>query len=124
MAKQALGLGTIANDNTGDTLRAGGDKINDNFSELYSALGNGTTLTVNVTNPAAGQVYVIMDLHSSPRIIQTLQLPSMSMETLSSPRLMEILTSLPTELVILLWVLVPLLALSLALTVQSTYRRQ
>ena len=56
MAKQALGLGTIANDNTGDTLRAGGDKINDNFSELYSALGNGTTLTVNVTNPAAGQV--------------------------------------------------------------------
>ena len=56
MAKQALDLGTAANDNTGDTLRAGGDKINDNFNELYSALGNGTTLTVNTTNPAAGQV--------------------------------------------------------------------
>ena len=56
MAKQALGLGTVANDNTGDTLRAGGDKINDNFDEIYSALGNGSTLTVNVTNPAAGQV--------------------------------------------------------------------
>ena len=53
MAKQALGLGTIANDNTGDTLRAGGDKINDNFDEIYAALGNGSTLTVNVTNPAA-----------------------------------------------------------------------
>ena len=56
MAKQALGLGTVANDNTGDTLRAGGDKINDNFDEIYSALGNGSSLTVNVTNPAAGQV--------------------------------------------------------------------
>ena len=52
MAKQALDLGTVANDNTGDTLRAGGDKINDNFNELYTALGNGTTLTVNTTNPA------------------------------------------------------------------------
>ncbi len=56
MAKQALGLGTSANDNTGDTLRAGGDKINDNFNEIYAALGNGSTLTVNVTNPATGQV--------------------------------------------------------------------
>ena len=31
-----------ANDNTGDTLRAGGDKINDNFTELYTAIGNGS----------------------------------------------------------------------------------
>ena len=56
MAKQALGLGSAANDNSGDTLRAGGDKINDNFTEIYGAIGNGTTLTLNVTNPAVGQV--------------------------------------------------------------------
>ena len=56
MSKQTLGLGTSANDNTGDTLRAGGDKINDNFNEIYSALGNGSTLQVNTTNPATGQV--------------------------------------------------------------------
>ena len=56
MAKQTLGLGTSANDNTGDTLRAGGDKINDNFNEIYAALGNGSTLQVNTTNPATGQV--------------------------------------------------------------------
>ena len=56
MAKQSLGLGNAANDNTGDTLRVGGDKINDNFDELYTALGNGTNLTVSVTNPAVGQV--------------------------------------------------------------------
>ena len=56
MAKQALNLGSTANDNTGDTLRGGGDKINDNFNELYTAIGNGSSLTVSVTNPAVGQV--------------------------------------------------------------------
>ena len=56
MAKQTLGLGSAANDNTGDTLRVGGDKINDNFNEIYTALGNGSTLQVDTTNPATGQV--------------------------------------------------------------------
>jgi hypothetical protein len=56
MAKQALNLGASANDNTGDTLRIGGDKINDNFNELYSALGNGVNLTVSLLNPSSGQV--------------------------------------------------------------------
>ena len=41
MSKQSLNIGTVANDNTGDTLRSGGDKINDNFNELYTAIGNG-----------------------------------------------------------------------------------
>ena len=45
MAKQTVGIGSSANDGSGDTLRAGADKINDNFSEVYAALGNGTTLT-------------------------------------------------------------------------------
>ena len=45
MAKQAVGIGSSANDGAGDTLRAGADKINDNFDEVYAALGNGTTLT-------------------------------------------------------------------------------
>jgi len=39
MTKQILDLGTTANDGTGDTLRSGGDKINDNFTELYTILG-------------------------------------------------------------------------------------
>ena len=34
----------------------GGDKVNDNFNEIYSAIGNGTNLQVSVTNPAVGQV--------------------------------------------------------------------
>ena len=56
MAKQTIGLGSTANDNTGDTLRAGGDKVNDNFSEIYTALGNGSNLTVTLANPAVNQV--------------------------------------------------------------------
>jgi len=43
MAKQVIGIGSTAGDNTGDTLRVGGDKINDNFTELYGAIGNGVT---------------------------------------------------------------------------------
>lgn len=46
MAKKTLGLGTTANDHTGDSLRVAGGKINDNFNELYAALGNGTTLSI------------------------------------------------------------------------------
>lgn len=45
MAKQTVGIGSSPNDGTGDTLRVGADKINDNFNEIYDALGNGTTLT-------------------------------------------------------------------------------
>ena len=37
MAQQVIGIGTNANDGTGDTLRAAMDKINDNFDELYTA---------------------------------------------------------------------------------------
>lgn len=40
MARQIINIGTVANDGTGDTIRDGGDKINDNFIELYDALGN------------------------------------------------------------------------------------
>ena len=38
MAQQTINIGTIANDNTGDTLRGAGQKINDNFDELYGNL--------------------------------------------------------------------------------------
>ena len=44
MAKSTINLGTAANDGTGDSLRAGATKVNANVNELYSALGNGTTI--------------------------------------------------------------------------------
>ena len=45
MAKQIIGRGSAANDGTGDNLRDGAGKINDNFDELYTAFGDGSTLT-------------------------------------------------------------------------------
>jgi hypothetical protein len=47
MAKQTVNLGTIADDGTGDTLRVGGDKINDNFDELYGMIDTDGTLAAN-----------------------------------------------------------------------------
>ena len=45
MAKQTINIGSAANDGTGSSLRAGGDLINDNFNEIYTALGDGSTLS-------------------------------------------------------------------------------
>ena len=36
MAKQVIGIGTTANDGTGDSIRDAFDKCNDNFTELYT----------------------------------------------------------------------------------------
>ena len=52
MAYQAIGLGSTADDGTGDTLRVGGDKANDNFVELYTLLGTGTALSSGISATA------------------------------------------------------------------------
>ena len=44
MAKLTLNLGTNPNDGTGDNLRGGGTKINANFTEIYSSLGDGSNI--------------------------------------------------------------------------------
>ena len=56
MAKQSINLGSSANDGGGTTLRAGGDIVNDNFNELYTALGNGTALQIALGSPSTGDV--------------------------------------------------------------------
>ncbi|ANS04805.1 hypothetical protein [uncultured Mediterranean phage] len=53
MAYQSLGLGTTGGDGLGDTLRVGGDKINDNFSEIYTLLGDGTDLSSGISATAS-----------------------------------------------------------------------
>ena len=45
MAKKIINTGTTDNDGTGDSLKAGAGKVNDNFNEIYTAFGDGTTLT-------------------------------------------------------------------------------
>ena len=54
MARQNLGLGSAANDGTGDTLRGAGTKINQNFVELYQKLGGDS-------NNLSGQIAVAAD---------------------------------------------------------------
>jgi len=54
MAYQSLGIGTNANDGSGDTLRSGGGKINDNFVEIYTLIGDGSGLCTGVS--ATGSV--------------------------------------------------------------------
>ena len=53
MAFQILELGTSADDGTGDSLRVGGDKINDNFVEIYTALGDGDGISTGITASAS-----------------------------------------------------------------------
>ena len=50
MAKQGISTGTNPNDGTGDSLLAGAVKVNNNFDEVYSKLGDGTNLFVGIVS--------------------------------------------------------------------------
>lgn len=56
MTRQNIGIGTTANDGTGDTLRAAGQKINDNFVELYLKLGGDSDSLSSQISFAVGSV--------------------------------------------------------------------
>ena len=57
MAQQTINIGTTANDGTGDPLRTAFDKVNDNFTELYSDDAG----DVNSVNGASGTVVLDSD---------------------------------------------------------------
>jgi len=72
MAKQVINIGTTANDGTGDPIRDAFDKVNDNFTELYTddagdvgSIVAGTGISVN---QATGDVTVT---NSSPNATHT-----------------------------------------------------
>jgi hypothetical protein len=48
MAKQNINVGTAANDKKGDSLRAAFQKVNNNFTELYTALGLAADANLNL----------------------------------------------------------------------------
>lgn len=50
MAKKVINVGTTANDATGDSLRVAGVKINDNFTEIYNALGGGSGAPLTIVS--------------------------------------------------------------------------
>ena len=60
MAKQLIGRGSTANDGTGDNLRDGANKVNLNFSEIYTAIGDGTTIngTIKIHDDSSTETIV------------------------------------------------------------------
>lgn len=54
MAKLGISTGSSPNDGTGDSLIDGAVKANSNFTEIYTTIGDGTTLAIPVTSVAAG----------------------------------------------------------------------
>ena len=71
MAYQAIGRGTSANDGTGDDLRSGAGKLNANFVELYTKLGNGTTLSSDSFVTLTGSETLTNKTLTSPTITGT-----------------------------------------------------
>jgi hypothetical protein len=65
MAQQTINIGTVANDGTGDPLRSAFDKVNDNFTELYSDdMGDVNSVTGSgglTASPTTGAVVVSLN---------------------------------------------------------------
>ncbi len=79
MAQQTVALGSAPNDGLGDGIRTGGDKINDNFDELYAQFAKvpinaqtGTTYTLALTD--AGKL-VDLTNSNSPGSAITVTIP-------------------------------------------------
>ena len=52
MAYSAISTGSSANDGTGDTLRDGATKVNNNFTEIYNLLGDSGSLSSGISADA------------------------------------------------------------------------
>ena len=53
MANQSIGIGSAADDGTGDNLRVAIDKVNDNFLEIYTLIGDASSLTSGISATAS-----------------------------------------------------------------------
>ena len=88
MARQAINIGSSANDGTGDPLRTAFDKINDNFVELYGGDNDINTLdaNLNVNNFAITTGVTNGDITVTPNGTGSIKLGSMKFNgtTLSS----------------------------------------
>ena len=72
MAKQTINIGSVPNDGTGSTLRDGGDLINDNFNEIYTAIGDGTTITAGTFLTDSNSVAVTNKTFNSTNTFPTI----------------------------------------------------
>ena len=66
MAKQTIGIGSAANDGTGDPLRTAFDKINDNFTEIYTELGGSSLSSLSLSGNALISDVTNSDINITP----------------------------------------------------------
>jgi len=111
MTRQNINIGTVANDGTGDTLRQAGEKLNDNFVEIYQRFGGdsnilmpgiqfdsngiifeGTTLDnvttrITVVDPTSNRIVTIPDYTGEMIVDSATQ--TMSNKTISDAKLVH-----------------------------------
>ena len=70
MAKNVINRGSVANDGTGDNLRTGALKVNQNFDEIYTAIGDGTN--INGTIKIADDTSTVVTLSANGETLKVL----------------------------------------------------
>ena len=66
MAQQSINIGSAANDGTGDPLRTAFDKINDNFTEIYTELGGSSLSSLKLSGNALISDVTNEDINITP----------------------------------------------------------
>jgi hypothetical protein len=91
MAKQTINIGAVANDGTGTNLRSGAIIVNDNFNEIYTALGNGSSITLTATptelNLLAGATAIVTSNNSVALTNKTINGSSNTLSNISNSSL-------------------------------------
>ena len=88
MGKKVINRGISANDGSGDNLRAGALKINENFDEIYNALGDGSTLlTGTYVTTGANQVLANKTIDGNNNTISNI--PSSALSPLPNSKLVN-----------------------------------
>ena len=70
MAINVINRGSTPNDGTGDNLRLGAEKINSNFTEIYTAIGDGTN--INGTIKIADDTSTLVTLSANGETLRIL----------------------------------------------------
>ena len=70
MAKNVINRGSSPNDGTGDNLRTGALKVNQNFDEIYTAIGDGTN--INGTIKIADDTSTVVTLSANGETLKVL----------------------------------------------------
>ena len=91
MAKQTINIGAVANDGTGTNLRSGATIINDNFNEIYTALGNGSSITLTATptelNLLAGATAIVTSTNAVALTNKTINASSNTLSNIANSSL-------------------------------------